>query len=743
MWWKGRLGAPRGPPPFSTSLEAGKRELRGPAGVVEGETGSPQETASNSTPAIPGRVFQSLDIRLKKASAPVSSLLRPPIPTSITGLEGGVSKLHVTTLSNLTTPTKTPKRRFKASQHYDPRSDVFKNWTVTNKQEHAQRTPTPPYQHKGKLADSLDTSTSYDDTLLKSCRRKLMKSSLNASSTLKKTRKLPTVPTVKHMNSHDRKMLSSEQRCYRKVSSSSALSSNSPKSSSGLSFNSPVGSSALSPNSPTNSPVLSSYSPTSFFHEVLRLKGGGGGNPDESDSGEDQSNLEILDSEPVGMSFDSSNTSSETCEFEIADECDLSRKVIQEISRSKGVEDCPDVENDLIERSEVYDFVEEEEETPQIDPQANKNPKAVCCNNLCISKEIPLQVQNKFEEMKMKGKKEIKQFLLDHLIKQEDIGLPTHGFQFFGIFFCKKSFAQFTGLSNYIVTEVLKAFEFGQTYFVHGNEVGLRESEATLGFVIWMKQHSKNYGNQAPDEETIVLPACFSQKDLFEQYQDEAPVPLIKSSTFYRLFKSKFGPHRVDKSLPHIRISSYSTHSKCDQCILLEKYQRRCKSEQDLEFAKSLKQSHKQTYQRAYRAIQEKRHKAIYDPENNIFLQVDDMDNHKSHLPQSPVIGKTSGSLFRLPTKVTGCIIWSGKYPQNRKVVFFINHDQFEQSGSKLVSVLYKLLHIVKEDFGHLPRHLGINLDNCWRLVRRNEIENVFKYFFFPGRTKIDIFSHS
>ena len=94
---------------------------------------------------------------------------------------------------------------------------------------------------------------------------------------------------------------------------------------------------------------------------------------------------------------------------------------------------------------------------------------------------------------------------------------------------------------------------------------------------------------------------------------------------------------------------------------------------------------------------------------------VDDMDNYKSHLPQSPEIGKTSGSLFRIPTKVTGCIIWSGKYPQNRKVVFYLNNNQFEQSGSKLVTILYKLLQIVIDDFGKLPRNLTINLDNCWR----------------------------
>ena len=98
---------------------------------------------------------------------------------------------------------------------------------------------------------------------------------------------------------------------------------------------------------------------------------------------------------------------------------------------------------------------------------------------------------------------------------------------------------------------------------------------------------------------------------------------------------------------------------------------------------------------------------------NTPSLKVDDMDNHKSHLPQSPVIGKTSGSLFRLPTKVT----------QNRKVVFYVNNNQYEQSGSKLVSILYRLLQKVIEDFGSLPKHLGINLDNCWRFLKTSSVE--------------------
>ena len=65
-----------------------------------------------------------------------------------------------------------------------------------------------------------------------------------------------------------------------------------------------------------------------------------------------------------------------------------------------------------------------------------------------------------------------------------------------------------------------------------------------------------------------------------------------------------------------------------------------------------------------------------YLHKNLTHLKVDDMDNTKSMLPRSPEIGKATGSMFKLATKVTGCIIWSGKYPQNRKVIFYLNNNQ-------------------------------------------------------------------
>ena len=270
-----------------------------------------------------------------------------------------------------------------------------------------------------------------------------------------------------------------------------------------------------------------------------------------------------------------------------------------------------------------YKFRDESVKVDTFSKQADSSEaeKKVCCNNSCLTHTFSAQFLAKTETIQNMSKAVKKQFLLDHLGKQEELGIATCAFQFFGIFVCKKALASLSGVSNYIVGESCKAFENGQTNFNHNSELGMRETEATIGFLIWMKNHALNYGNQAPDEETLIIPACYMKKDLLEQYQEEAPAPHVSRATFYRLFESRFGAYRSDKTMPHIRISTYSSHSKCDECIALEKFQKRCKMKEDLELVKSLKQRHKHTHQQSYLSIQEKRFQAISDHDNYIHIQ--------------------------------------------------------------------------------------------------------------------------
>ena len=296
----------------------------------------------------------------------------------------------------------------------------------------------------------------------------------------------------------------------------------------------------------------------------------------------DQKVLEMFNSEPIGISSESSDQysdeengdSSDSSDLQVANDCELSKQIMQSLFPAK------DTNKD--DESASFNFSEEDVAKLK-KPKQDKSTKSFCCNKFCINQEVNMQLKNKMEELSEKPKAKRKQFLLDHLMKQEDLDISTSGFQFYGVFFCKKSFVVVSGLSNYLVDEACKAYENGQTVFSHGNTIGMRETEATFGFITWMKYHALTYGNQAPDEECIILSSCYVQKDLFQQYEEEAPNPHIARSTFYRLFKLKFGAYRVDKSLPHIRISSYSSHSQCDTCLLLEKYRKRFQAIRDPE----------------------------------------------------------------------------------------------------------------------------------------------------------------
>ena len=157
---------------------------------------------------------------------------------------------------------------------------------------------------------------------------------------------------------------------------------------------------------------------------------------------------------------------------------------------------------------------------------------------------------------------------------------------------------------------------------------------------------------------------------------------------------------------------------------------------------------------------------AINFPEDNLFIQCDGMDNAKvvflfivvtqiqhcvqSYLPRYLENSKQLVGTERLPTKITGCNIYSGFYEVKRKCIFYLNHDHFgkklkhmcsftlaqlnprpacfrekatliimniflnililENGSDMIVTIIYKLLEEFIQDHGKLPRKLHLNL---------------------------------
>lgn len=111
--------------------------------------------------------------------------------------------------------------------------------------------------------------------------------------------------------------------------------------------------------------------------------------------------------------------------------------------------------------------------------------------------------------------------------------------------------------------------------------------------------------------------------------------------------------------------------------MALNANQKLCKTEAELNMAKSLRNQHRMDFVMARKTIESIKQSAISFPEDNLFIQCDGMDNSKSYLPRYLENAKQIVGTERLPTKITGCLIHSGFYEEKRKCLFYLNHDHF------------------------------------------------------------------
>ena len=338
-----------------------------------------------------------------------------------------------------------------------------------------------------------------------------------------------------------------------------------------------------------------------------------------------------------------------------------------------------------------------------------------CCHDTVLSwpDEDRLRLKQKFLSDKIV---ETKTKLMSHLIAQDDTGQSTTAFIIKGHHFCVDYFAWATGISLYISRKVLMDFQEGYRMYCHGNSQSIRsKSTSTISAICWLKSFGESYGQCSPEQNVIVLSYWLTKQCLYKMYVDETPDPHISQCSFYTMFKTSFGHRREDKSLPWIRISKYSTHSVCVTCVALNNNQRQAKTEKELQQALDLKNNHRMEFGMARRKVEEIKQSSLSFPSDNLFLQVDSMDNSKSYLPHYLEHSKDQVQKERLPSKITGCTMYSSWYVKKRKVIFFINHDQYENGSNMIITIIYNLLQDFVADHKKLPRKLHLNLDNCWK----------------------------
>ena len=342
------------------------------------------------------------------------------------------------------------------------------------------------------------------------------------------------------------------------------------------------------------------------------------------------------------------------------------------------------------------------------------DPHKSLCNKSCelecykVVKNWPSEeVDTLRNEFKCDKIIDMKRKLLQHLIVQDRVSQKeTMYYKVKDHEFCTDFFAYLIGCpSLYIAKSVLKDFLTGTRFYMHGNGGSMKiNSAASLTAISWLKCFSECYGQYSPEENVTVLSYWLSKQTLYKMYIDETNGTHISQSSFYELFNSTFGPNRIDKTLPWIRISKYSTHSVCKICVALNTNQRQCKTEAELQANIDAKNRHRENFGQARRKIEEIKQSALSFPKDHLFVQIDSMDNSKSYLPRYLENSKDQIQKERLPTKITGCTLYSGLYEENRKVLFFLNHDVFENASNMIVSLVYHLLLQFLEDHKFLPR---------------------------------------
>ena len=271
---------------------------------------------------------------------------------------------------------------------------------------------------------------------------------------------------------------------------------------------------------------------------------------------------------------------------------------------------------------------------------------------------------------------DVQRKLLRQLEFQERAGISTGGFFSNKQLLCVKQFSELSTISTYILKKVLTRFGSGHRRYFHGNTLRVKKRSAGVQFCGWMKVFSQKYGQDGPDDIVTVLPSYLNKSELFKLYLEESPAPHLKRSAFYKAFKDNFGPRRKDKSLPWVRISKESSHSKCDVCLGLDHFLRTTQSDAEVEFARGLKQKHSEIYSGARVAVTEFIQKSRTSPDEVVSFQIDSMDNSKSQLPRVLERSKQLSGMFRLPAKITGCITTSSKYADQAKCKFYINHGR-------------------------------------------------------------------
>ena len=320
-----------------------------------------------------------------------------------------------------------------------------------------------------------------------------------------------------------------------------------------------------------------------------------------------------------------------------------------------------------------------------------------CCLNNCSKLTMSLSfvcemraIKNKFDSL---NRTEKRNHLLSQLAFQEQFDLPVEVFMVKSAPLCLRFFSQVSGVSVRVLSSVVEDHRNGVNHYTSAHS-RQHMSSKMMRFISWTVSFVKLHGEHSPDDKGVVsLPSWLTKAKLYEKYSDGVGSDRLALSTFYQALGSKFGRERDDVTLPCIVIPKDSDHCKCNDCLAYKKFRRTAKTELQISVAEKLLLSHLDTCARERMRVWCLFQRCVDFKEENLGLQFDDMDQCKTALPKFAERCKSLQNFNQLKNHVTGVIVHSGLYPDNRAVHFMLNQDQFQQvQGCKII--IFKELYI-------------------------------------------------
>ena len=351
------------------------------------------------------------------------------------------------------------------------------------------------------------------------------------------------------------------------------------------------------------------------------------------------------------------------------------------------------------------------------DPIQLTKPEDQLCSKFCENncKKLNMCVSFACEKSSIRAKydalnrQERRNHILDQLYQQDRFGLPVNVFFVKSEPICVKFFSSVSGVSSRVLSSVMEDFSNGVHRYTHGLENTSKMSPQMMKFISWTVSFARIHGEHRPDDNGVIaLPSFLTKAKLYQYYSDSVGSKRLALSTFYQALGSKFGRQRDDVTLPCIVIPKDSEHCKCNECLSIKKFKRAAKTELQISVADKLLQNHLDVCARERMKVWCLFQRCVDFKYENLGIQFDDMDQRKTNIPKFAERSKSLQNFNQLKTHCTGVIVHSGLYPENRSVQFYLNNDQFEQGGSKSVSIIHDVLKQHVAAHGFLPPQLHI-----------------------------------